>query len=66
MDAVNGRASRKNVSINVYNSQQQKVRSWDLQNAYPCKWTGPQLKADAGAILIETLDFAHEGIVPSR
>lgn len=58
---------RKNISIILYgevNKQPlQVVRKWDLMDAYPIKWTGPDLKADAGAIAIETLEFAHHGLV---
>jgi phage tail-like protein len=36
---------------------------YHLMNAYPVKWTGPELKASAGAVAIESLEFAHEGLV---
>ncbi len=65
MDTVEHKVSRRHISIQVYDSQGNNVRKWDLQNAYPVKWTGPDLKADAGAVAIETLEIAHEGLIPS-
>ena len=35
---------------------------WNLQNAWPSKWVGPELKASANEIAIETLEICHEGI----
>ena len=64
MKAVNGQIERQKISIIVYDSLGNEVRRWNLQGAYPCKWTGPELKADTGAIAIETLEIAHEGIIP--
>ncbi len=40
------------------------VRFWLLIRAFPVKWTGPDLKAGANEVAIETLELAHEGIVP--
>ena len=36
---------------------------WNLQHAWPSKWTGAELKANANEIAIETIEFCHEGIV---
>lgn len=65
MQAVNGQARRQNISIQVFDSLGHEVKKWDLQNAYPTKWTGPDLKAEAGSIFVETLEIAHEGLIPS-
>ena len=63
--AMNGQIKRQNISIIVYDSLGNQVQKWDLQRAFPCKWTGPDLKTDAGAIAIETLEIAHEGLLPA-
>lgn len=34
-----------------------------IKSAYPVKWTGPQLNANANEVAIETLELAHEGFV---
>lgn len=37
------------------------VASWELTNAWPTKYTGPDLKAQTAEIAMETLELAHEG-----
>jgi phage tail-like protein len=34
------------------------VATWVMNDAYPIKWTGPQLKADSNAIAIQSIEFA--------
>lgn len=64
MDTVNHKITRRNISILIYDTKGNVVRRWNLQNAFPVKWTGPDLKADAGAVAVETVEFAHEGLIP--
>lgn len=64
VDIASGKVKRENVSIVLYSRTKQEVRRWDLRNAYVCKWTGPDLGAHAGAIAVETIELAHEGLIP--
>jgi phage tail-like protein len=36
--------------------------SWKLLNAFPCKMTVSDMKADANEIAVETMELAHEGL----
>lgn len=36
---------------------------WTLNDAFPVKWVGPAFKVGEAAISIETLEFAHHGIM---
>jgi phage tail-like protein len=63
--SASGQIQRQNISIVIYDSEQNRQQQWDLKNAYPCKWTGPDLKAESGAIAVETLEITHEGLLPS-
>lgn len=63
---VNGLTTRRNLSIILYDSRGHGVRRWDLMGAYPCKWTGPDLRADTGAVAVETVEFAHSGLIPGN
>ena len=38
------------------------TKRWNLVRAFPVKWTGPDLKANASELAIESLEIAHEGI----
>jgi phage tail-like protein len=56
--------SRKNISIIIYGPKGgDVVEQWDLMGAWPVKWVGPDLKTDAASTAIETLEFAHNGLV---
>ena len=35
---------------------------WTLQNAWPTKITGTDLKSDGNEVAVETLEIAHEGL----
>jgi phage tail-like protein len=41
------------------------VRRWKLVRAFPSKWIGPEMKAAASDIAIETLELACEGLEPA-
>jgi phage tail-like protein len=62
-DVANGERSRGlNFLITLKNEKGEPVKKWSLIRAFPVKWTGPDLKANASEIAIETLEIAHEGI----
>ncbi|MBV8113648.1 MAG: phage tail protein [Silvibacterium sp.] len=63
-DVMNGRIQRKPVDVVLMNSAGEEWRRWKLQNAYPVKWTGPDMKAAASEVAVETLELAHEGLLP--
>jgi phage tail-like protein len=44
------------------NEKGEDVRRWNLVRAFPVKWVGPDLKASASEVAIESLELAHEGI----
>jgi phage tail-like protein len=46
------------VTITLLNSERKAVMIWSIADAYPIKWTGPQLKSDAAAVAIQTLELA--------
>jgi len=58
LKAMSETYTRKSVTITLLDSTGSPVMVWDIKDAYPVKWTGPQLKTDANAIAIQTLDLA--------
>ena len=54
--------SRKSVTITLLDVAHNEVMVWSMIDAWPIKWTGPQLKSDANTIAIQTLDLACEDI----
>lgn len=39
------------------------VKRWVFDSAFPARWTGPELKADQGAVAIEAIELAHHGFL---
>jgi phage tail-like protein len=59
---VTGQAFRRNVSIVLMNEARQEVARWNLADAWPSKWHGPDLNGRASDVAIETLEIVHEGL----
>ena len=61
---IEGQVQRKTGSIVVYDlANRTEVVRWNFVNAWPTKWTGPELNAMGNEVAIETLVLAHEGVV---
>jgi len=62
-DVLQGTIERKSLDVVLMDSSGTEQRRWTLQNAYPVKWAGPDLKAQSSEVAIESLELAHEGLV---
>jgi len=63
MNSINlNQVERRDITISLLDETHQPVRVWRVRNAWPCKLSAPDLKADANEVAIETLELAHEGI----
>lgn len=56
---------REDVTISLLNEENTPVMTWVVRNAFPVKISGPDLKADANEVALETIELAHEGIEQS-
>ena len=61
-DVIQGKIERKNGTIYLLDKQRIPVMWWDFKEAFPVKWTGPDLRADSGAIAIESVELTHRGL----
>ena len=61
-----GKVTRKSVSILLRNVEGDIVRRWEVTNAYPTKWEGPQLNTESSQVAIETLELTHHGLSMSE
>lgn len=57
-----GDIQRTDVSIILLDEQRQEQVRYNLRNAWPSKWMGPDLKAGASEMAIEQLEIQHEGL----
>lgn len=52
----------ESMSIVLLNEKREEKVRWNLLNAWPCKWMGPDMKANANEIAIESVEICHEGV----
>lgn len=64
-DVINGNVMRTNITIFLLDFAGKLVMHWEFSDAYPVKWTGPELKAESNTVAFETLEIAHNGPPPN-
>lgn len=61
-DVTQGKIERKNGSIVLMNSAGEEKWRWNFVEAYPVRWVGPDLRASAAEVAVETMELAHRGL----
>lgn len=61
---VNPRERDRSVAVVLMDEGGEPVKRWNLVRALPVKWMAPDLKAGASEVAVETLELAHEGLLP--
>jgi len=59
---ISGDFERKNMAIVLIDATGSDIWRWDISEAYPVKWSGPDFKAESAAVAFESVEFVHEGI----
>lgn len=54
---------RMTVVIKLLDETGNPTMTWTLQNAWPTKIQGTDLKSDGNEVAVETIELAHEGLV---
>lgn len=71
-DVVMGKVKRRTVYVVLQNSKSTGQIDWDYGNmyqiidAFPVRWSGPDLRSEGNVVALETLEFAHHGIKKQR
>jgi phage tail-like protein len=60
-EIVAGFISMRNISVVLLSRAGDAVWRWDIERAFPIKWSGPDLKADGNGVAIEALEMVHHG-----
>jgi phage tail-like protein len=63
-DQDTDRDDRGNVTLNLLGDDGGQVRTWSFAAAFPVKWSGPSFSAKSTNIATETLEIAHQGLMP--
>lgn len=59
---LQGQVDRRSMVVVVLNEAREPAVRFELRNAWPCRWSGPDLDAGRSAVAIETLEICHEGV----
>jgi phage tail-like protein len=59
---LKGDIQRLDISIIIQDELKTEQLRYNLRNAWPSKWVGPDLKGGASEMAIEQLEIAHEGV----
>ena len=57
-----GQVNRRNGTIFLLNREHIRVVAWDFKDAFPCKWSGPELRADLASVAFESVELTHRGL----
>src|SRR5690348_13222906 len=62
-DLTQGLVQRRTGAVVVYDpSGSTVVMQWEFSNAFPSKWTGPDLNASQNNVAVETIEIVHTGL----
>ena len=61
-EVIDGKTSamRRNCSLVMYNHAGEEMVRYNFEQAWPSKWSGPDVKSDDAAVVIETLEIQYE------
>ena len=62
----NGKAPRRTVVITLMDDEMKEVASWQLEKAWPTKYTAPDFNATSNEVAIESLELVCEGITRTK
>jgi phage tail-like protein len=65
-EVVQEQITRHNGTIYLLDKKRMPVMWWDFKEAFPVKWTGPDLRADSGGVAIESVELTHRGLSRPR
>lgn len=63
---LRGKVHRRNGTVYLLNHRRIPLIWWDFKEAFPYKWTGPELQADSGNVAFETVELVHKGLSRPR
>ncbi len=61
-DVVSGKIERRSGYIVLLDSEGNETWRWNFLDAYPAKWTGPDLRAENSTVAFESIELVHNGI----
>ncbi|BFT75622.1 MULTISPECIES: phage tail protein [Paenibacillus] len=65
-ESIQGKVSRKTVTIIAINEEGGDVATWQVIEAWPSKYSAPSFKGTGNEVAIESLELAHEGMTRTK
>lgn len=62
MKGVTGDVERTTITITLLDATATAIASWQLIDAWPIKYTAPDLNATSSEVAIDSVEIAHEGM----
>ena len=62
IDITEGTIEKKTVTLTALDEEGSPAASWRCINAWPVKYTAPDLNGTSSEIAVETIELAHEGL----
>ncbi len=59
---IDGQLERKSVSIVLFNHSRDEVARWNLFEAWPSRWVGPEFNAMTNEVAIESIEICYERV----
>jgi len=63
---LDGKVTRKTVVITAMDDTMSEAASWQLENAWPTKYSAPDFNATANEVAVESLELVCEGITRTK
>lgn len=61
-----GKIIRRNLTISLMDEAGNVKASWQIENAWPVKYSVSEFKAQGNEVLMETLELTHEGMTRTK
>ncbi|MDF2720869.1 MAG: phage tail protein [Paenibacillus sp.] len=65
-EAIQGKITRKTVTIIAINEEGADVATWQVIEAWPSKYSAPGFNGSGNEVAIENLELAHEGMTRTK
>lgn len=59
---MNGTIARKSGSVVLQQPDGKEFGRWNFYDAYPVRWSGPQLSASSSDVAVESIEIIHSGL----
>ena len=65
LDVTLGTFKRNDITIIAFDREGKPIQRWTLRRAFPVKYSAPPMQASGNQVDVESVEFAHEGVIMS-